>query len=77
MNDNLRLVAVGDVLPNSEHPEAVFELTAPVLNTAAIRYCQVECTFSESGILGTDVRNPAHRVPSHNSLKCEHDRERR
>lgn len=61
-----RIVAVGDVQPNRKKPESLFERVLPDLQWGELRYCQLECTLSEKGIVRTDVRNPAHRVPPHN-----------
>jgi len=63
---DLRFIAVGDVHPNREHPDEVFQPVADIFATGNLRYCQVECTFSSAGSLRTDVRNPAHRVPPYN-----------
>ncbi len=67
MPDNeIQLVAVGDIQPNREAPETLFELVAPTIREADIRLCQLECTISDKGTLRTDVRNPAHRVAPKN-----------
>lgn len=62
----IRIVAVGDVQPNRERPETLFEAVFPELQWGDLRYYQLECTISDKGVLRTDVRNPAHRVPPHN-----------
>ena len=62
----VRIVAVGDVQPNRREPDTLFEKVKGDLEWGDLRYCQLECTLSDKGILRTDVRNPAHRVPPHN-----------
>jgi poly-gamma-glutamate capsule biosynthesis protein CapA/YwtB (metallophosphatase superfamily) len=66
MADEIKLYAVGDIQPNRERPETLFELVKPTFAEADLLYCQLECTISDKGTLRTDVRNPAHRVPPHN-----------
>lgn len=61
-----KIVAVGDIQPNRERPETLFEKMVPDFKWGDLRYCQLECTISDKGVLRTDVRNPAHRVPPHN-----------
>ncbi|MGH2374175.1 MAG: CapA family protein [bacterium] len=62
----VRIVAVGDVQPNRERPETFFAKILPEFGWGDLRHCQLECTISDRGVLRTDVRNPAHRVPPHN-----------
>jgi poly-gamma-glutamate capsule biosynthesis protein CapA/YwtB (metallophosphatase superfamily) len=62
----VRIVAVGDIQPNRERPETLFEAVADEFAWGNLRYCQLECTISDKGVLRTDVRNPAHRVPPRN-----------
>jgi poly-gamma-glutamate synthesis protein (capsule biosynthesis protein) len=62
----VRIVAVGDIQPNRERPETLFEAVADEFAWGDLRYCQLECTISDKGVLRTDVRNPAHRVPPRN-----------
>lgn len=62
----LLLIAVGDVHPHRDRPETLFDKVNDELKNADIRICQLECTLSDKGILRTDVRNPAHRVPPEN-----------
>lgn len=62
----VRLVAVGDVQPNRPEPATLFELVKPHLAEGDLRLCQLEATLSERGEVRTDVRNPAHRVPTSN-----------
>jgi poly-gamma-glutamate capsule biosynthesis protein CapA/YwtB (metallophosphatase superfamily) len=65
-NKESLLIAVGDVHPYRDRPETLFEKVKDELKKANIRICQLECTLSEKGVLRTDVRNPAHRVPPKN-----------
>lgn len=60
------MVAVGDIQPNREEPESLLSPVRSRLSSADITYCQLECTLSERGEMRSDVRNPAHRVPSRN-----------
>lgn len=60
------MIAVGDLQPNREQPETIVSLVKDKLHSGDLTYCQLECTLSDRGILRTDVRNPAHRVPPHN-----------
>jgi poly-gamma-glutamate synthesis protein (capsule biosynthesis protein) len=62
----VRIVAVGDVQPNRADPTSLFARIRPYLEWGDLRYCQLECTISDKGILRTDVRNPAHRVSPQN-----------
>ena len=59
----IQLLAVGDVHPNRQRPESLFEQVGDQLRGADITYCQLEAAVSDKGVLRTDVRNPAHRVP--------------
>ena len=59
----IQLIAVGDVHPNRQRPESLFARVVDILGKADITYCQLEATMSDEGVLRTDVRNPAHRVP--------------
>lgn len=65
-NDDIHLYAVGDIQPNRKNPDTLFELVKPTFAEADLLYCQLECTISDKGVLRTDVRNPAHRVPPPN-----------
>ncbi|MBW2149428.1 MAG: CapA family protein [Deltaproteobacteria bacterium] len=62
----LLLLAVGDVHPHRDRPETLFERVNNELKKADLKICQLECTLSNKGVLRTDVRNPAHRVPPEN-----------
>ncbi len=42
------LAAVGDVSPNREKPESLFELTADVIRNADIAFGQLETNYSEN-----------------------------
>lgn len=59
-------MAVGDIQPNRDRPETLLEAVRDEFAWGDLRYCQLECTISDKGMLRTDVRNPAHRVPPHN-----------
>lgn len=65
-NNVVKLVAVGDVQPNRSQPEKLFDLVRQDLAWGDLRFCQLEATLSNLGIVRTDVRNPAHRVPPEN-----------
>lgn len=61
-----RIIAVGDVQPYRDDPKTLFQRVIPELEWGDLRYCQLECTISDKGVVRTDVRNPAHRVPPEN-----------
>lgn len=66
MTDTVLMLAVGDIHPNRENPETLFEAVAPLLEDGDLRVAQLECTISDQGVCRTDVRNPAHQVPPDN-----------
>lgn len=66
MADTVLMVAVGDIQPNREKPETLFEAVKPLLADGDLRVAQLECTISDKGVCRTDVRNPAHQVPPRN-----------
>src|SRR5438046_821650 len=63
---SLRLLIAGDVQPHRKNPETLFAAVSEHLRPADLRICQLECVISDKGVVRTDVRNPAHRVPPGN-----------
>lgn len=66
VDDEIRLLAVGDIHPDREEPKTLFEGVDSLFKLADFRFGQLECTISDKGVLRTDVRNPAHRVHPRN-----------
>jgi poly-gamma-glutamate synthesis protein (capsule biosynthesis protein) len=62
----VNLVALGDVQPNREQPEELFDLVQEHLQWGDVRVCQLEATLSTKGSPRSDVQNPAHRVHPRN-----------
>jgi len=65
-SDFVKLVAVGDIQANREHPETLFDLVRDHFKWGDVRICQLEAVLSDKGIVRTDIRNPAHRVSPKN-----------
>jgi poly-gamma-glutamate capsule biosynthesis protein CapA/YwtB (metallophosphatase superfamily) len=63
---SLQLLVAGDVQPHRKNPETLFAAVSEYLRPADLRVCQLECVISDKGVVRTDVRNPAHRVPPEN-----------
>lgn len=63
---DVHLVALGDVQPNREQPEELFDLVQEHLQWGDLRMCQLEATLSTKGEPRSDVQNPAHRVHPRN-----------
>ncbi len=54
-NSTIKLVAVGDLIPNRNEPETIFELNAQALKKYDLRFGQLEINFSERGAPGIDA----------------------
>jgi len=65
-NEDITLVAVGDVRPKRKYPEEVFDLIRPILKGADIAFGQLECSFSVRGTRhwGEMLHNEPSRRPS-------------
>jgi poly-gamma-glutamate capsule biosynthesis protein CapA/YwtB (metallophosphatase superfamily) len=61
----IKIVAFGDVQPNLDKPETLFDTVAEELAWGDVRFCQLECTLSDRGTIRSDVQNPAHRIDPH------------
>ncbi len=59
------LIAVGDLMPNREVPESIFELSAPVLKRYDVRFGQLEINLSDRGCPNSACRVPA-KAPTKN-----------
>ncbi len=57
-NNILTFVAVGDIMPNRDKPETIFELSAPVLRKNDVRFGQLETNFTEKGTPNSAARSP-------------------
>jgi poly-gamma-glutamate synthesis protein (capsule biosynthesis protein) len=66
MEDVLTVLAVGDVGPDREKPESIFELAGPVIQEADVRFCQLERILSSRGSLQVQIRNHHSRVDPKN-----------
>jgi poly-gamma-glutamate synthesis protein (capsule biosynthesis protein) len=66
MADSVLMIVTGDIHPNREKPETLFQAVKPLLDEGDLRVAQLECTISDKGTCRTDVRNPTHQVPPHN-----------
>ena len=64
--ESIELLAVGDLQPYRDRPDTLFNHVQEEFRRADLRYCQLECTISDKGVVRTDVRNPMHRVPPKN-----------
>ncbi len=71
-SSKLKLVAVGDIMPNRDEPESIFELTAQALKEYDIRFGQLEINFSERGARPTGEMGGAGRSHPRNvrALTC-------
>ena len=59
----IRVAVVGDVQVNREDPRSAFAHVLESLKNADFRFCQLEATISDLGVVRPDVQNPHHRVP--------------
>jgi len=66
LSEVLTLTFVGDIHPDRDRPKTLFDLVVQELRLADITFAPLECTISDKGVVRTDVRNPAHRVPPRN-----------
>jgi hypothetical protein len=65
-NDNITLMAVGDVGPNRDDPPSIFEFVTPVIGQADIAFCQLERIFSTRGMPEVTIRSHHSRVDPKN-----------
>ena len=65
-NNVVTLCAVGDVGPDRDDPDSIFELSAPVIKKADIAFCQLERTLSKKGSLQVQIRSHHSRVDPKN-----------
>lgn len=63
MDKEIRLYAVGDVAPNREKPETIFEHVAPFLREADIAFCQLDSVLSRRGTPLPQARLVANTDP--------------
>jgi hypothetical protein len=59
----ITLLAVGDVMVDSDKPESLFAYTAPILREADIAFCQQETNYSERGSLNPIARHGGRSHP--------------
>lgn len=59
----IRVAVVGDVQINREDPRSAFVHVLDSLKDGDFRFCQLEATISDQGVVRPDVQNPHHRVP--------------
>ena len=57
------LMATGDVAPDRDDPSQCFELAAPLLRSADIAFCQLECNLTTRGSRMPQARHTHRAVP--------------
>jgi poly-gamma-glutamate synthesis protein (capsule biosynthesis protein) len=64
MGNRITLMAVGDVGPNREDPDSIFEFAAPGIRQADIAFCQLEPALSRRGTPMPQARLPMRADPA-------------
>ncbi len=60
-SSKVKLVAVGDIYPNRDEPESIFELSAHSLKEYDVRFGQLETPYSERGSPRSSIANRSGR----------------
>ncbi|ARK29924.1 CapA family protein [Halalkalibacter krulwichiae] len=63
MKKEIKLYAVGDIAPNRENPDTIFEKVAPFIREADIAFCQLDSVLSRRGTPLPQARLVAHTDP--------------
>lgn len=62
-NNEITVLAVGDVLVYRDNPDSIFNYVAPVIKSADIAFCQLEAIYSERGNVLPQARAPLRAHP--------------
>lgn len=71
-NKVVSIALMGDVVPNREKPESLFELVVPTLKQFDIRFCHLEDSLSDKGTLNIWARyfTTAHYLPPAKNVRA-------
>jgi poly-gamma-glutamate capsule biosynthesis protein CapA/YwtB (metallophosphatase superfamily) len=63
MTKEIHLYAVGDIAPNRENPDTIFEHVSTFIQEADIAFCQLDSVLSRRGTPLPQARLAAHTIP--------------